>query len=62
MSLTTQERIAALNEAAYAAARAARKDKDPRADDLKRIALDTDDLFELRPVFQSVRPAIARAV
>lgn len=40
--------LRALNDAAYLAARHARKAKDPRSDMLKRLALQSDDLVEGR--------------
>jgi len=44
--MTIQQALRDLNEAAYAAAKAARKSQDPRADELKRLALDTDRILE----------------
>ena len=41
-----------LNDAAYSAAKAARKDRDPRADQLRKLALAIDDLMEQRPAPQ----------
>ena len=38
--------LRALNDAAYAAARAARKEGDPRAAELKALALKSDDLVD----------------
>jgi hypothetical protein len=44
--MTLNQAMHALNEAAYAAAKAARKSQDPRAAELKRLALDTDRILE----------------
>lgn len=41
--------LRALNDAAYAAAKAARKSGDPRAPALKQLALQTDDLVDQEP-------------
>jgi hypothetical protein len=48
MVSTLDEALRALNNAAYAAAKAARKESDPRAAELKALALRTDDLVEGR--------------
>ncbi|SDY00132.1 hypothetical protein [Roseicitreum antarcticum] len=45
--------LRALNAAAYLAAHEARMAKDPRADDLKRMSLQTDDLVDGRSVMQA---------
>ena len=51
-----------LNEAAYAAARDARKAGDPHSVALNRIALEIDDLVEAAPVPPAARAAPAREV
>jgi hypothetical protein len=53
--------LRALNEAAYAAALAARKESDGRADLLKSVALASDDLLEGRPSDAAATLARARA-
>ncbi len=42
----SKDAIKALNEAAYAAAKIARSEGHPAADDLRRIALDTDRIVD----------------
>lgn len=42
-----KEALRQLNEAAYAAARAARKSQHPISAELKALALKTDELFEV---------------
>jgi len=44
--MTVSNALRALNEAAYAAARIAAKAKDPRADDLRKVARETDRLVD----------------
>lgn len=44
--ITPTDAIRALNDAAYAAAKAARKSGDPRAGEFRRIALETDRLMD----------------
>jgi hypothetical protein len=47
MNLIPQATVRALNDAAHAAARQARKMGDPRAADFARIARETDDLMDM---------------
>jgi hypothetical protein len=44
--VTLQDALHALNEAAYSAARAASKAKDPRAADLRKLATETDRIVD----------------
>jgi len=44
--MTLNQALHALNEAAYAAAKAARKAQDPRAVELTRLAIATDNILE----------------
>lgn len=44
--MSVEQSLRALNEAAYAAARAASKANDPRAADLRRLALETDRIVD----------------
>jgi hypothetical protein len=44
--VSVEQSLRALNEAAYAAARAASKAADPRAADLRRLALETDRIVD----------------
>lgn len=48
--MTLQSALMALNEAAYLAAKLARKDGSPLAERLKAMALDTDAMVDGRPL------------
>ena len=58
---TLKAELHALNDAAYSAAKAARKEGDPRAKRLTELAWEIDDLIDQRPtpapMFRSVRAA-----
>ena len=49
---TLKAELHALNDAAYSAAKAARKERDPRADALRKLALAIDDLIDQCPAPQ----------
>ncbi len=51
--------LRALNEAAYAAGRAARSEKSPLADELKRLALRTDEMVDAQPSQPATQEATA---